>query len=85
MKITILNFFTNIWDKINELVAKLKFDDKFMQLYETFFAGLDEVFKWLIAIFLIVIFIFGVIAFIKKTFKVFIVLAIIAAIIILFL
>lgn len=82
MKITMLNFFANIWEKINELIAKLGFDDKFMSLYNQFFKDLDELFKWLIALFLVVIFVFGIIAFIKKTFKVFIVLAVIAAVII---
>lgn len=82
MKITMLNFFGNIWEKINELIAKLGFDDKFMSLYNQFFKDLDELFKWLIALFLVVIFVFGIIAFIKKTFKVFIVLAVIAAVII---
>lgn len=77
-----LNFFTNIWEKINELIGKLGFDDKFMNLYDQFFRGLDELFKWLIAIFLVVIFVFGIIAFIKKTFKLFIILSIIAAVII---
>jgi len=84
MQIFVLNIFTTIWEKINEWVLKLGFDEKFLGLYETFFSGLDEIFKWLIAIFLIVIFVFGIIAFIKKTFKLFVVLAIIAALIIFF-
>lgn len=82
MNLVIANFFTNIWEKFNELVGKLKFDERFLELYETFFSNLDEVFKWLIALFLIVIFIFGIFAFIKKTLKLFIVLAVIAAIVI---
>ena len=58
MKLTVLNFFTDIWDKINELIGKLGFDEKVLGLYDQFFAGIPELFKWLIAIFLVIILIY---------------------------
>lgn len=82
MKISMLNFFANVWQKLNELIAKLGFDDKVMNLYDQYYKDLAELFKWLIAIFLAIIFIIGIIGFIKKTFKLFIILAAIAAVII---
>lgn len=78
------SFFQNIWQKINDLIGKLDFDGKMLGLYATYIEPISELFKWLLLALLIVVIILGVISFIKKTFKVFIVVTIIVALILFF-
>lgn len=77
----ILNIFQNLWQWLNSQVEKLNFDGLINNLIEQYVNPLPEVFKWLFAIMLVIIVILGTISFIKKTLKLFIVLIIIAAII----
>lgn len=76
-----MQFFKNIWEKINELVGKLNFDGLLQDFIDRFVTPIDELFKWLLLGLLIIIIVLGTISLIKKTFKVFIVLIVIVAII----
>lgn len=77
----IYNVFSNIWQWLNNLVEKIGFDSILENLIEQYVTPLPEVFKWLLTILLGIIIILGTISFIRKTIKLFIVLIIIAAII----
>lgn len=75
------NIFQKIWEWLNNLVGKLNFDGLLDRLIDTYVTGLPEIFKWLLAILLSIIIVLGTISFIKKTLKLFIVLAVIAIVI----
>ena len=75
------NFFQKIWIFINEKLMQLDFDGKIVGLYEKFIATLPELFKWLLLVLTIIILILGIISFVKKTFKVSIILGIIIGVI----
>lgn len=75
-------FFIGLWEKINDLVGKFDLDGRLIGLYNDYVAPIKEVFKWLLLIFLVVIIILGLISFIKKSIKTFIVLSILAIVII---
>lgn len=80
-----LNIFANIWNSINEwLKTTLKFDEFFMELFETHVSPITELFKWLLLLLLVIIIILGSISLIKKTFKLFIAIAVIVLLIALF-
>lgn len=75
-------FFVNIWLKIDDVLKGLKLDEHILRLYDTHVSPLHELFKWLLVILLLIIVILGSITFAKKMIKLFLVIAIIAAIII---
>lgn len=75
-------FFVNIWLKIDDVLKGLKLDEHILRLYDTYVSPLHELFKWLLVILLLIIVVLGSITFAKKMIKLFLVIAIIAAIII---
>lgn len=83
-KIVFVNFFENIWIKINELIGKLNIDLIIHNFYSKYIASIPELFKWLLLGFTLMLLIIGLISFIKKTFKVVIVIGIIVALVFLF-
>lgn len=82
MLIFYTNIFVQFWEKLDHWFGKFNFDQIIRDLLDTYVTPLHEVFKWLFLILFLIIFILGVISFIKKTFKLFLVLVIVAAIII---
>lgn len=78
----ILNFFTNIYGSINEwLRSAFQFDQVITDLYSQFIVPLPELIKILGSILLAVIIVLGAISFVKKMLKLFIVIAVILAIV----
>ncbi|CCV64460.1 hypothetical protein BN85408830 [Alteracholeplasma palmae J233] len=81
----IVNFFNQVGTKINEWLANtISFDQKMQGLYDTFIAPMPEIYKILGSIFILLLLVLGVISFIKKALKLFIVIIIIGVIIFLF-
>lgn len=78
----IKNFFLNIHGSINNyLMETLNLDGLFIGLYEQYIQPIPELFKILGAVFLLIVIILGTISFVKKMLKLFIVIAIIMAIV----
>ena len=76
------NFFMNIFGSINGyLMETLNLDGLFLGLYEQYVQPFPELFKILGAVFLLFVIVLGVISFVKKMLKLFIVIAIIMAIV----
>lgn len=76
------NFFSNIHETVNGfLINKLQLDNLFMNLYEHYIQPIPEIFKILGAVFIMIVIVLGTISFIKKMFKLFLVLAIILVIV----
>ena len=78
----ISNFFTNIYGSINDwLRSTFQFDQVIMDLYNQFIAPLPELIKIFGSVLLGIIIVLGVITFVKKMLKLFIVIAVILAIV----
>lgn len=77
----IKTFFTSTWNTINTNLANLLKFDQLLDKWVLWFKNFDEVVKWLLLILLLVIVILGTISLIKKTFKLFIIIAIVLGII----
>jgi hypothetical protein len=76
------NFFTNIFGSVNDyLIETLNLDGLFIGLYEQYVQPIPELFKILGAAFLLIVIVLGMISFVKKMLKLFIVIAIIMAIV----
>jgi len=79
---TIKNFFMSQYDNFNGFLQdKINFDGMLWDLYNQFVVPLPEIIKILGAAFLAVIIVFGVISFVKKLLKLFIVIAVILVIV----
>ena len=76
------NFFINIWETINNWIGKFDLDGRLIGLYNEYVAPIKELFKWALLVFLVIIVILGLITFIKKSIKTFVVLSILAIVII---
>ena len=75
-------FFESIYGKFNGfLQTTLDIDNKLMALYEQFVVPLPELIKIVGIVFLGIVIVLGVISFVKKMLKLFIVLAVILAIV----
>ncbi len=80
----IKDFFIGIHEKVNGFLQRtFAFDEKLIGLYEEFIQPIPEIIKICGAIFVAIILVLGVISFVKKMFKLFIILAIIFVIILL--
>jgi len=80
----IKNFFLSLFGSFNDFLQRtFQFDELIMGLYDQFITPLPELFKILGAVFLGIIIVFGVISFVKKLLKLFIVLAVILGIVVL--
>ncbi len=78
----ISNFFTNIYGSVNDWIRSVfQFDQVFMDLYNQFIVPLPELIKILGAGLLAIIIVLGVISFVKKMLKLFVVIAVILAIV----
>lgn len=78
----ISDFFSNIYGTVNDWIRNLiHFDQVFMDLYNQFIVPLPELIKILGAGLLVIIIVLGVISFVKKMLKLFIVIAVILAIV----
>lgn len=81
---TIKNFFLSLFGSFNDFLQRtFQFDELILGLYDQFIVPLPELFKILGAVFLAIIIVFGVISFVKKLLKLFIVLAVILGIVVL--
>ncbi|TNF09724.1 MAG: hypothetical protein EP317_00300 [Bacillota bacterium] len=81
---TIKDFVERIFGGFNNLIKDLVgFDEKILGLYDQFIAPQPEIFKILGAVFLGIIIVLGVISFVKKMLKLFIVIAVILGIVLL--
>lgn len=80
----IKGFFSNIFGSFDGFLERtLQFDELILGLYDQFVEPLPELFKIVGAVFLAIIIVFGTISFVKKLLKLFIVLAVILAIVVL--
>ncbi|PKK93621.1 MAG: hypothetical protein CVV61_03750 [Tenericutes bacterium HGW-Tenericutes-6] len=80
----IKGFFSSIFGSFNGFLERtFQFDQLILGLYDQFVEPLPELFKILGAVFLAIIIVFGTISFVKKLLKLFIVLAVILAIVVL--
>ncbi len=78
----IKNFFENIYGSVNGwMQSTIQFDQIAVDLYNQFVVPLPEIIKILGTGLLAIIIVFGVISFVKKTMKLFIVIAVILGII----
>ncbi len=78
----ISDFFVNIYGSVNDWMQSIfRFDEIFIDLYNQFIAPLPELIKILGAGLLAIIIVLGVISFVKKMLKLFIVIAVILAIV----
>lgn len=76
------NFFVNIYGSINEWLKSIfQFDQVMMDLYNEFIVPLPELVKILGGILLVIIIVLGTISFVRKMLKLFIVIAVILAIV----
>jgi hypothetical protein len=81
---TIKDFVDKIFGGFNNLIKDwIGFDEKILGLYDQFIAPQPEIFKILGAVFLGIIIVLGVISFVKKMLKLFIVIAVILGIVLL--
>lgn len=79
---TIKSFFEGIYERFNSyLQGLLDIDNRLIGLYNEFVAPLPEIIKLVAIVFVGFILVFGTIGFIKKMLKLFIVLAVILAIV----
>jgi hypothetical protein len=77
-------FFFSLYDRFNDFLRNtLDIDGTLLGLYDQFIAPIDEVFKIVGVVFLGIIIVLGVLSFVKKMLKLFIVLAVILAIVVL--
>jgi hypothetical protein len=75
-------FFESLYGRFNGfLQTTLDIDGKFLALYDQFVVPLPEIIKILGMVFLAIVIVLGVISFVKKMLKLFIVLAVILAIV----
>lgn len=78
----IKQFFVNLFNQFNSFLANtLQLDQLVVTLYNDYIAPIPEIFKILGIVFLVIILVFGVIAFVRKLLKLFIVLAVILGIV----
>ena len=81
---TIKGFFESLYGRFNDFLRDaLDIDGQLIGLYDQFVSPLDEVFKIVGVVFLSIIIVLGVLSFVKKMLKLFIVLAVILAIVVL--
>ena len=79
---TIKNFFELIYGNFNDWLSRLlDIDNRLISLYNEFVSPLPELIKLVGIVFVGFIFVFGTIGFVKKMLKLFIVLAVILAIV----
>ncbi|MDX9690982.1 MAG: hypothetical protein RBT45_00905 [Acholeplasmataceae bacterium] len=80
----ITDFVEKIFGGFNNLLKDwIGFDDKILGLYDQFIAPQPEIFKILGAVFVGIILVLGVMSFVKKMLKLFIVIAVILGIVLL--
>jgi hypothetical protein len=78
------NLFGTLFDRFNQfLIDTLKIDEKLLGLYDQFVVPLPEWIKILGIIFVGIILVLGTLSFVKKMLKLFIVIAVILAIVVL--
>ena len=76
------NFFLGLYDKFNTFLQDtLDIDGKLIGLYEEFIVPLPEIIKIVGIVFVVIILVLGVLSFVKKMLKLFIVLEVILAIV----
>lgn len=79
---TIKGFFESLYGRFNDfLQTTLDIDGKVLALYDQFIVPLPEIIKIVGMVFLGIVIVLGVISFVKKMLKLFIVLAVILAIV----
>jgi len=79
---TIKGFFESLYGRFNDFLSTtLDIDGKVLALYDQFIVPLPEIIKIVGMVFLGIVIVLGVISFVKKMLKLFIVLAVILAIV----
>lgn len=79
---TVKGFFLNLYERFNTFLQDtLDIDGRLIGLYEEFIVPLPELIKIVGIVFIAIILILGVLSFVKKMLKLFVVLAVILAIV----